>query len=91
MEIADGLSAVRFRELAARAIRALIADDAVKIIPATTSLFNDAMTLFVSRTDKAWGLTDCSSFVVMTENGITDALTTDDDFQQAGFNALMLQ
>ena len=91
MEIGDGRSAVRFRELAAAAIRSLASDELVTIVPATSALVTLALKLFESRRDKTWGLTDCSSFVVMAHNGITGALTTDDDFRQAGFNALMLK
>jgi len=38
---------------------------------------------------KEWGLTDSVSFVVMQQVGITDALTTDDHFRQAGFRVLL--
>ncbi len=41
------------------------------------------------RPDKDWSLTDCISFVVMEEHGITDALTGDHHFEQAGFRALL--
>ena len=40
---------------------------------------------------KEWGLTDCASFVIMEENAITHALTTDHYFEQAGFVALMIE
>ena len=40
---------------------------------------------------KEWGLTDCASFVIMEENAITHALTTDHHFEQAGFVALMIE
>lgn len=36
--------------------------------------------------DQAFSFTDCSSFVVMRELGITDAITTDGHFRIAGFN-----
>jgi uncharacterized protein len=49
-----------------------------------------ALMLYQSRTDKAWGLTDCISFVVMQQNNLTDAVTGDRHFVQAGFRALML-
>ena len=32
---------------------------------------------------------DCTSFVVMQEEGLTDALTTDRHFEQAGFAVLL--
>jgi predicted nucleic acid-binding protein len=37
-----------------------------------------------------WGLTDCISFVVMRDQNLTDALTADRHFTQAGFVPLML-
>jgi hypothetical protein len=40
--------------------------------------------------DKDWGLTDCISFVVMKDTKMTEALTTDHHFEQAGFKALLL-
>ena len=41
------------------------------------------------RGDKAWSLVDCSSFLLMQEEGIADALTTDHHFEQAGFVRLL--
>ena len=41
--------------------------------------------LLSNRADKNWSLVDCSSFVVMRESGISEALTTDHHFEQAGF------
>lgn len=89
-EIADGLSSINFRQAASRVIHVLLENPFVKIIPASSELFNRALNLYEQRSDKDWGLTDRTSFVVMTENNITDALTTDDHFRQAGFNALLL-
>ena len=90
-EIADGLSAVKFRRAGFQAIHILQNNPLVKIIPATSNLFLQALELYGQRPDKNWGLTDCTSFVVMTENNITDALTTDDHFRQAGFTALLAE
>ena len=39
--------------------------------------------------DKDFSLVDCSSFVVMSELGISSALTTDHHFEQAGFQCLL--
>ncbi len=90
-EIADGLSAVRFRRAAVQAIHILQNNPLVKIIPATSDLFLQALELYGQRPDKNWGLTDCASFAVMTENNITEALTTDDHFRQAGFIPLLTE
>jgi predicted nucleic acid-binding protein len=44
---------------------------------------------YAERTDKLWTLTDCVSFVVMEDYGVSDALTGDHHFEQAGFRALL--
>lgn len=90
-EIANGLSAVKFRQDAAGIIHILQDDDLVQIIPTTTELFQQGLSLYENRHDKDWGLTDCLSFVVMKEKELTAALTTDDHFRQAGFRALLLE
>jgi predicted nucleic acid-binding protein len=45
--------------------------------------------LYRKHADKEWGLTDCLSFVVMTRRGLTEALTADEHFRQAGFRPLL--
>lgn len=52
-------------------------------------LIERAFALYRARPDKEWGLTDCVSFVVMNDGGLTEALTSDEHFRQAGFNALL--
>lgn len=64
-------------------------DGQVKVIPANHELFRRGLTLYFQRPDKTWSLTDCISFVVMTDEGLTEALTGDRDFEQAGFTALL--
>jgi predicted nucleic acid-binding protein len=91
MEIADGLAAVRFWVQAVQVIATLQASSLVEIIPASSQLFTAALELYRSRGDKDWGLTDCASFVVMSERGLPEALTTDDHFRQAGFRVLLLE
>jgi hypothetical protein len=46
-------------------------------------------TLFTSRADKDWSLTDCLSFIVMGRRNIRQALTADNHFEQAGFHAVL--
>jgi predicted nucleic acid-binding protein len=63
----------------------------VQVIHLHPQLFREAFDLYRSRSDKAWGLIDCVSFVVMKELGITNALSADKHFEQAGFNILIKQ
>lgn len=59
------------------------------VVSVDTPLFRRALRLYEDRPDKGWGLTDCISFVVMEEQGLRAAMTTDDHFRQAGFQVLM--
>jgi hypothetical protein len=60
------------------------------VVPMTSSAFRYAAARYRARDDKTWSLTDCTSFLIMEEKGITDALSADDDFVQAGFRALLI-
>jgi predicted nucleic acid-binding protein len=91
VELADGLAAVRFRQRASSIVAALQASSAVTIIGASSQLLETALALYAGRPDKNWGLTDCTSFVVMGEQRVTSALTTDEHFRQAGYRALLLE
>ena len=51
--------------------------------------FYAAASVFRRHNDKEWSFTDCCSFVIMRELGITEAFTTDHHFRQAGFDALL--
>jgi predicted nucleic acid-binding protein len=48
-----------------------------------------AWELLAKRPDKPWSLVDCASFVVMQQRGMSQALTTDHHFEQAGFMCLL--
>jgi hypothetical protein len=73
-------------------MRAVFADASyamTRILPASRMLFDRGLTLFARRPDKQWSLVDCISFEIMRQRRITDALTTDHHFKQAGFNVLL--
>lgn len=89
-ELADGMARpARRREKFAEIYRGLRADRSTRIIGCSDELMEEGIKLFMSRADKEWFLTDCISFVVMNREGITDALTGDHHFEQAGFRALL--
>lgn len=90
LEIGSTLARQRFRHAAIALLEALEHDPAVEILPLSESLFAKAFQLYRARPDKEWGLTDCVSFVSMMDRELTQALTADEHFRQAGFRALLL-
>lgn len=70
-------------------LRRLNADTGYEIIPASSQLFEAGLQLHAARADKEWSLTDCISFAVMSERGLTRALAYDHHFEQAGFEPLL--
>jgi len=55
-----------------------------------TSRFDSTKAFFRKHADHKYSFTDCTSFVVMRELKLSQALTTDHHFSQAGFDALLL-
>jgi predicted nucleic acid-binding protein len=51
--------------------------------------FGRAVAFFRKHADHRYSLTDCSSFVLMRELELTEALTTDRHFSEAGFRVLV--
>ena len=77
------------RRFASEMVQRLQGDPNVEIVPQTDFQFRAAVERYASRSDQRWSLTDCASFLVMEERGITEALAYDRDFEQAGFVALL--
>lgn len=76
--------------LAAHTLVSELRDDPhTDIVPQTTEQFRAAAELYAARADQRWSLTDCASFPVMQERGISEALAYDRDFKQDGFAALL--
>jgi uncharacterized protein len=51
--------------------------------------FNATKAFFRKHSDHGYSFTDCSSFVVMRERKLSEALTTDRHFVEAGFRSLL--
>ena len=77
------------RELFLDLIESVRADLRTTVIWSERIAFEAGLRLYEERRDKDWSLTDCISFVVMKERGLTEALTADHHFEQAGFTALL--
>ncbi len=88
-EVVDALSRPADRSHAVAFVRTQQNDPAVVIISADHTLFELGLDLFSRRLDKDWSLTDCISFVVVRRHKLTDALTADRHFEQAGFKVLL--
>ena len=91
LELADGLSDCVNRMHFGTTREGLLARPLVEVIPLGMDLHKRAINLYMSRPDKDWSLTDCVSFIVMTDRKLTEALTTDHHFEQAGFKALLIE
>ena len=91
LEVADAMSLPKSRPAFLRLLDVQRGSWNVEIVRATSELFQRGVRLFAERPDKDWPLTDCISFVVMRERGltVTDALTADHHFEQGGFRALL--
>jgi uncharacterized protein len=90
-EIADGYARVGRRARGLQLLEKLTSEEGYRIYPITETLFQEALSFYRARPDKDWGLTDCLSFVLMKQQGMTEALSADAHFRQAGFTALLLE
>jgi predicted nucleic acid-binding protein len=89
IEIGNALSGVGQRQFAVNLLDRLTRDPSVHVVAVGDDMFREALALYQERPDKEWGLTDCTSFVIMQRLGIHGALTADRHFEQAGFRALL--
>ena len=77
------------RERGLHYIKTLRSVDWIEIVHIDEGLDQEAWKLLAERLDKQWSLVDAASFVVMQERGLTEALTEDHHFEQAGFIRLL--
>jgi predicted nucleic acid-binding protein len=88
-ELGDALGVPGLRDRFAVLLDTLSDDPNAVVLEARQDIFMAGVELYRTRPDKEWSLTDCISFAVMEQRGITDALTGDHHFEQAGFRALL--
>jgi uncharacterized protein len=89
LEAANFCRSPRDRQRFGRFIESLKLNPLTTIVPCDSNWFQRGLERFKTRSDKEWSLTDCISFVVMEEFALTEALTRDHHFEQAGFHALL--
>jgi len=90
VEVGNAFSAMN-RGAASQFIRQCYQTPNIRVVSVDTALLGRALELYGARPDKDWGLTDCISFTVMSENSLIDAATADFHFVQAGYRALLLE
>ena len=78
-----------YKKEAIEIIEQFFDSDEVEVVRLTPQLFDQAFSLYKMYEDKEWGLVDCISFAVMRAVGVSQALTFDRHFVQAGFQVLM--
>ena len=61
----------------------------LKVVHVAEELIEQGWELYNRRMDKEWSLTDCISFTVMKDIGISKSITSDHHFEQAGFEKLL--
>ncbi len=88
MEVGNALSNYNHRKVSAF-IQQCYQTDNISIVNITPQLFQSGLNLYESRQDQTWGLVDCLSFIVMEQQNLIDAVTSDIHFIQAGFRALL--
>jgi predicted nucleic acid-binding protein len=88
-EAGNGLARAAAHDRVVQAIRVFLQSPNARLVRVDEEIFQRALTLYEQAMDKTWGLVDCASFVVMRNQGVVDALTSDHHFEQAGFRCLL--
>jgi uncharacterized protein len=89
MVFAEIVTFFNARGLHAKAVEVgdrLVSSQLVEMVTITPEIRHDAWQLFKRHDDKGYPLADCASFVVMRKRRMTQALSFDTHFAQAGFS-----
>lgn len=75
-------SAIEFGEMIRQA-------NTIDIVHISEEVEDEAWQLFRRYSDKGFSFTDCTSFVIMQRNGLSEAFTNDHHFEQIGYSVLL--
>lgn len=89
LEVGNSLSGIHLRQTAIGLKEKIENSSRIEEIEINNELYQTAWKLYAERLDKNWGIVDCISFVIMQKSEITEALTADRHFEQAGFRKLL--
>lgn len=78
-----------WRMMAQAVVGDILGANDVQLVPMTSELFGRTLQHYGKFQDKGWSFIDGSSILIMQDMGITEALTHDHHFEQAGFRALL--
>lgn len=88
-ETGNGSAKSQRKHRVMEAMQATIQNTRVDLIFIDDEMLQRSLEFFGQHADKAWGLVDCASFLVVRDHGIADAFTSDKHFEQAGFRCLI--
>ena len=88
-ETGNGLARSTAKGRLQEALNRILRTSRRELVIVDEELLHRSLEFFGQHQDKSWGLVDCASFIVMQERGITEAFTSDHDFEQAGFSCLL--
>ena len=88
VETANALSSSSNRVAVGVFLKATETSPRIRLVGSSDELYARGLDLYCRRPDKAWSLTDCISILVMVNEGLTEALTRDRHFEQAGLTAV---
>ncbi len=89
LELGNALVRANHRPLFLQWVQRVRTDASISYLAGSEKLLARGLALFARRADKEWSLTDCVSFEVMKQRKLSEALTADHHFAQAGFKALL--
>ncbi len=81
----------RIRSAAVQVVGGLREDARVTVVEQSRATFDGGLLRYKNHSDKEYSLVDCVSFELMQRDSISEALTNDHHFEQAGFVAVLLK